>query len=256
MNSFARLQWPSVLVYSGVVLIGFGVVTFLLPPRWSGFRRRIHGLVTGVALGVLLIATGWFWPARTHSAVSATRLDAVMPRYDFHERHEILVNASPSRVRQALEHISFADVGVMQTLGRIRAVAMGNFRTPAAQGASPALPILEMIRSPRSGFFPLDDTPNEFVFGLAGQPWNNRGVRLRPDEFQSWAPEGNVKIAANFLIEDAGTGRTRVVTETRVFAADDSARRKMARYWAFIYPGSGLIRRSLLEAIRDRAESL
>jgi hypothetical protein len=28
----------------------------------------------------------------------------------------------------------------------------------------------------------------------------------------------------------------------------------MARYWAFIYPGSGLLRVSLLRAVRTRAE--
>jgi hypothetical protein len=155
-----------------------------------------------------------------------------------------------------LEQISFADIGVMQTLGRIRAVAMGQLRAPnGQQGAPPPQPLLEMIRGPRSGFFPLDDTPTEFVFGLAGQPWNNRGVRLRPDEFPNWAPPGNVKIAANFLFEDAGPGRTRVVTETRVLAADDAARGIMARYWALIYPGSGMIRQSLLNAIRARAEA-
>jgi hypothetical protein len=64
-----------------------------------------------------------------------------------------------------------------------------------------------------------------------------------------------VKIAANFRIEDIGGGRTRVVTETRVVANDDAAHRKMARYWALIYPGSGMIRRSLLAAIRDHAET-
>jgi len=63
-----------------------------------------------------------------------------------------------------------------------------------------------------------------------------------------------VKIAANFRIEDAGDGRSRVITETRVAANDDFARVKMARYWALIYPGSGMIRRSLLQVIRDRAE--
>ena len=255
MNSLGPLQLPSVLVYSGIVLVGFGVVTFLLPPRWSGFRRRIHGFAAGVTLGALLIAAGWFWPPRTHTTASATRIDAVMPQYDFHERHEVLVHATPSRVRETFERISLADIGVMQTLGKIRAIAMGQFRAPAAPGAPPALPIVEMIRNPRSGFFPLADTPTEFVFGLAGQPWNNRGVRLRAEEFRDWAPPGTVKIAANFLMEDAGAGRTRIASETRVLAADDAARRKMARYWALIYPGSGMIRRSLLAAIRDRAEA-
>jgi hypothetical protein len=256
MNSLAALQIASVLIYSGIVLAGFGVVAFLLPPKWSGFRRRIHGLFAGLASGSVLMTAGWFWPAHSHTiAFSGTRLDSLMPRYDFHERHEITVHASAARVREAFDRVSFADIGVMQTLGRIRAIAMGQLRAPAPQATPPALPIVQMIRSPRSGFFPLEDTPTEFVFGLAGEPWNNRGVRLRPDEFRDWAPPGRVKIAANFLIEDTGGATSRVITETRVLATDDAARRKMARYWALIYPGSGMIRRDLLRAIRDRAEA-
>jgi hypothetical protein len=39
-----------------------------------------------------------------------------------------------------------------------------------------------------------------------------------------------------------------------VHATDDSARRKFARYWRVIYPGSALIRRMWLRAIKLRAE--
>ena len=256
MNSFAPLQLPSVLVYSGLVVGVAGGLSMLAPPRWLGFSRRVHGLLAGVLLGAALFAAGWNWPAHTSSVPSpVSRLDALMPAYDFHERHEAVIRAPAAQVREALNRVSFADIGVMQTLGRIRAVAMGQIRAAReAKGAAPSVPIVEMIQNPRSGFFPLADTPGEFVFGLAGQPWNNHGVRLKAGEFCEWAPPDTVKIAANFLLEDAGNGRTRVVTETRVLASDAVSRRKMARYWALIYPGSGMVRRSLLEAVRERAE--
>jgi len=256
MNSFAPLQLPSVLVYSGLVVCAAGVLSILAPPRWLGFSRRIHGLLAGVAMGAVLFAAGWYWPAQTSTVPSrVSRLDAFMPSYDFHEHHEAIIRAPAARVREALNRVSFADIGVMQTLGTIRAVAMGQIRAAReAKGVAPRVPIVEMIQSPRSGFFPLADTPEEFVFGLAGQPWNNRGVRLKPEEFCEWAPPDTVKIAANFRLADAGNGRTRVVTETRIVASDGTARRKMAQYWALIYPGSGLVRCSLLEAVRERAE--
>jgi len=256
MSSLGALQWPSVLAYSGLVVLSFGLLSVLVPPRWLGFSRRSHGLLVGILAGAALFAAGWFWPAGSFTTTSpATRLDAFLPAYNFHERHEITIRAPPERVRQALDQVSFADLGVVRTLGAIRSIAMGH--VPAARGAQPAsptLPMVQMIESRRTNFFPLDDTPREFVFGLAGQPWNNVGVRLTPEEFRNWAPPDNVKIAANFLIEDAGNGRSRVITETRVAATDESARGKMARYWALIYPGSGMIRRSLLNAIRERAE--
>jgi hypothetical protein len=44
-----------------------------------------------------------------------------------------------------------------------------------------------------------------------------------------------------------------VSTETRVFATSPAARRRFAAYWRVIYPGSAIIRRSWLRAIRHRA---
>jgi hypothetical protein len=41
---------------------------------------------------------------------------------------------------------------------------------------------------------------------------------------------------------------------SRRAATDPSARRKFAVYWRFIYPGSAIIRHSMLAAIRRRAE--
>ena len=256
MRSLGALQWPSVLAYSGLVVILFGLLSVLLPPRWLGFSRRWHGPLTGILAGAALFAAGWFWPAGSFTTPSpATRLDAFMPAYNFHERHEIAIQASPDRVREALDQVSFADIGVMRTLDAIRAIAMGHLQAVRqAQAASPSVPMIEMIRNPRSGFFPLDDTPREFVFGMAGQPWNNVSVHLKAEEFRGWASPGSVKAAVNFLIEDAGNGRSRVITETRIAASAASARGRMARYWALIYPGSGMTRRSLLNAIRDRAE--
>lgn len=254
MNRFAPLQLPSVLAYSGLVVGVCGVLSLVIPPHWSGFSSRGRSLCAGLTTGMALVAAAWFWPAGSFAVSSpATRIDAFMPDYNFHERHEMVLNVSADAARRAMDQISFADIGMMQTLGNIRAVAL---RQPATKKAPPRVPIFQMMNNPHSGFFPLEDTPREFVFGLAGQPWSNSGVRLTPEEFRSWNKPGNVKIAANFLVEENSASSCRVITETRVLATDDTARRKMARYWALIYPGSGLIRRSLLEAVRDRASGL
>jgi hypothetical protein len=47
---------------------------------------------------------------------------------------------------------------------------------------------------------------------------------------------------------------TLLTTETRVYATDASSRRRFARYWRVIYPGSSLIRRMWLRAVEKRAE--
>jgi hypothetical protein len=54
---------------------------------------------------------------------------------------------------------------------------------------------------------------------------------------------------------DEGGGWTRLTTETRVYATDASSRRRFAGYWRVIYPGSALIRRMWLRAVRERAEA-
>lgn len=257
MRSFGSFHLPSVLAYSGIVIVCAGIVTIFLPKSWSGFSHRVSGLVAGMVIGGALFAAGWFWPARTlRVAVPATRLDAVMPIYDFHERHEILIPSPVDRVHQAISRISLADIGVMDTLARVRSIAMGQFRAPQPKGTPLSMPMLEMMHDPRSMFFPLDEIPNESVFGMVGAPWRNYAVHLQANQFPSWKEPETVKIAFNFLLEDIGNGRTRAITETRVMANDEAARRKMAHYWALIYPGTAMVRVRLLEAIRLRAEQL
>jgi hypothetical protein len=59
----------------------------------------------------------------------------------------------------------------------------------------------------------------------------------------------------NFLVTPDGRGGSNVSTETRVFAATEPMRRRFAVYWRIIHPGSDIIRRSWLRAIKERAES-
>jgi hypothetical protein len=59
----------------------------------------------------------------------------------------------------------------------------------------------------------------------------------------------------NFRLRDAGAGETWLSTETRIFATDDRAKRRFAVYWRVIYPGSALIRRMWLRAVKENAEA-
>jgi hypothetical protein len=53
----------------------------------------------------------------------------------------------------------------------------------------------------------------------------------------------------------ADRGGSRVGTETRIAATDDTARRRFGRYWRLIGPFSSITRREMLAAIRRRAEA-
>ena len=58
----------------------------------------------------------------------------------------------------------------------------------------------------------------------------------------------------NFLVTSDERGGSIVSTETRVYVNDPSALRRFAVYWRVIHPGSDIIRRMWLRAIKRRAE--
>ncbi len=63
------------------------------------------------------------------------------------------------------------------------------------------------------------------------------------------------KVAFNFLVgESAGAAGVTVTTETRIYALSPATRKSFAGYWRVIGPGSALIRRLWLRAIKRRAE--
>src|SRR5438067_1717438 len=78
----------------------------------------------------------------------------------------------------------------------------------------------------------------------------------RLDGFRSWHDPGFALAAMNVGIEETKPGLCSVTTETRVYATDSASRRRFAAYWRTIYPGSALIRRMWLRAIKHRAESM
>ena len=62
---------------------------------------------------------------------------------------------------------------------------------------------------------------------------------------------GYAKAAMSFLVRAEGTG-SRLITETRIHTTDPASGRSFRRYWRLVRPGSGLIRRSWLAAVRSR----
>jgi hypothetical protein len=96
--------------------------------------------------------------------------------------------------------------------------------------------------------------PRSRTAKLSWEPWwLRRGDgaptdKPTPDGFKALFvtanPPGFAAATMNFRIEDAGPMACTLTTETRVYATDASTRRRFARYWRVIYPGSALIRRS------------
>lgn len=181
-------------------------------------------------------------------------LDEALPEYEFFERHRTLVSAPPEQALAAAKEATPAEMPFVRTLFALRSLPARltrRGRLPADRTRSLAAQMVEF------GFVLLAEDEHGVVFGFAGQPWRLAGgsmPRLRTArEWLDFAERGYVKAVMSFSVVPEGT-RTRLETETRIHATDAGSRRRFARYWRVIRPGSGLIRRSWLRAAKRRAE--
>lgn len=213
----------SLLIYCGAAAALAGAGAML--PR----RTRRSGVVVFLS-GIASMAIAVFWPLREeHVAEAHSHLDQIVPRWQFAERHEIRIDAPPDRIFAAIREVTPREIRLFKTLTVIR--RLGGDGRESIINAPDDEPILAVAT--RTGFHLLvDDTPRELVFGTRVAPGSSAVM--------------------NFRVESDG----RLTTETRVaLAPSGSTRRVFAVYWRIIRPGSGIIRRSWLEAIKRRAEA-
>jgi hypothetical protein len=181
-------------------------------------------------------------------------IDRFLPAYDWNEVHAIEIRAAPRAVLDAVRSVTAGEIrllGVLFGLRRLPGRLLG--RPPASRASGP---VLDAIL--RSGFVLLDeDADREVVVGTIGRFWQLRPVHADiagPADFLAYDTPGFARAAMNFRVAESGPGRTRLSTETRIAATDAGARRRFGAYWLLVRPGSGLIRRMWLRAVRKRAE--
>ena len=176
-----------------------------------------------------------------------------MPVWQFNERHTTHIAAPPERVFTATRVVTADEIPLFQLLTWIR--RGGRPGPESILNASGRRPLLEVATS--SGFIALaDDSPRELVLGtlvMTPAPVRAAGP-LEPRIFLSETPPGVALAAMNFLVIPDGAGGSLLSTETRVHAGDSSAAQRFAVYWRLIRPGSDMIRRMWLRAIKLRAE--
>ena len=243
-----------VLVYSGLLIGLLGFFSIIKPAGFLKIRTRSPGILL-LVVGVALTASGFVFPAPEHHiAVPQTRLDEFAPTYQFNEFHSIRINAPADRVYAVIKTVSADEIPLFNTLTWIR--RGGRPAPPSIMNAPPHQPLLEVAT--RTSFLLLAEEPNhEIVFGTAVlvPPGWHATRRPTPEDFKSLRAPGFALASMNFLVEPADANTSVVTTETRVYATDAPSARKFARYWRVIYPGSALIRRMWLRAIKRRAES-
>jgi hypothetical protein len=253
-NFWAPAQLASMAVYTGLVLTLAGGLCALFPFRFLGVQKRHTGGAVLLA-GLLVIAGALIWPApRVQVQARSTQLDEFMPDYHFYERHTVRIHAPMAKVMAAIQQTTSMELPASVGLMRVRGAVMR--QKIEESDAMRQMSILDELTAPGSGFVVLHRNDREIVLGMAGQPWKGLdGPRITGTrQYAEFREPGSVKVAVNLRVDNAGDGCSLVTTETRVLGIDDSGRRTMARYWRFIVPGSGLIRRQWLDAIRNRAE--
>lgn len=185
-------------------------------------------------------------------------LDRYLPIFHFRERHRIQIAASPESISRAIHELTAGEIPLVGTLFWLRALParlagrkIGGFRGH--------LSFLNQAIGPGGGFVLLGESPGrELVIGTVGQFWKILGGAYPgladEEDFRAFADLRFAKAALAFVLEPAGSGFSYLLTETRIATPSPAARRRFALYWAFVRPGSGLLRWLWLGAIKRRAE--
>lgn len=245
---------PSALVYGGLLTLLLGMISLLRPLPLLKIRNRGRAALL-LVLGLLIVAVGFIFPVReTRIAVSRTQLDQFTPVYQFTEVHSVRVRAPKQRVYRAIKEVTANEILLFRTLTWIR--RLGGSGPESIMKAPEHVALLEVAT--RTSFLLLAEEPGrEIVVGtlVAAPPGFRPKSISTAEDFKALRAPGFAIAAMNFLVEQDGSSACIVTTETRVYATDASVRQRFTVYWRVIYPGSALIRRMWLRAIKLRAEA-
>jgi hypothetical protein len=204
--------------------------------------------------GLLLFALALALPVREHTVTTPTsRLDDWMPRWQIREQHILPVAASPEKVFAAIHAVRADDIFLFRTLIAIR--QCGETGPESIMNPPEQKPILD-VATQTTFVLLAEEAPRELVIGtvVVAPPQARVAGRLTPELFQRKLQPGVALATMNFLVAPDDHGGSTISTETRIYANSEAALRRFAIYWRLIHPGSDIIRRMWLRAVRQRAE--
>jgi hypothetical protein len=176
-----------------------------------------------------------------------TAIDEWLPDYQVSALYSIVVHASGEKTYSALKGAAFSELAVIRVLMRLRGYRLGHPEGPESQPGNVRGAFLELA----------EVAQQEVVLGIAGRFWRLDGGVVRgitPKEFRDFHSEGYAKAVWNFSLV-AADGGTLVSTETRVQTFGRAATLKFRAYWLFVGPFSGLIRKAMLNEVKQIAET-
>jgi len=243
----------SVLLYFGFAIVLVGALSILWPLRFLRIRTRTGGTIVALC-AVLVVVVVCALPVGTKRVSTPTmKLDEWMPIWQFDEQHVIHVDASPKKVFEAIHAVRADEIFLFRTLIAIR--RCGRPGPESIVNAPENKPLLD-VATQTTFIYLADEAPREIVVGtvISAPRGIHAPAKLTPEIFRKTLPPGVVLATMNYFVTpDAGGGST-VSTETRVYGNNAAAVRQFAIYWRIIHPGSDIIRRTWLRAIKRRAE--
>ena len=243
----------SFLLYLGLTLLFAGMMSLIWPLRFLEIRTRRRAAIVAAA-GLPLFVMALALPVSAHTVTThAVKLDDWMPRWQIRERHIIPIAAPPEKVFAAIHAVRADDIFLFRTLIAIR--RCGQTGPESIMNAPEQKPILD-VATQTTFVLLADEPPRELVIGtvVAAPPRARASGRLTPELFQKKLQPGVALATMNFLVTPDDHGGSTISTETRIYANNKSVLRRFAIYWRVIHPGSDIIRRMWLRAVKQRAE--
>ena len=242
----------SIAFYTSVIFALVGAFGMVRPLRRVHRGRRRHAAVMFLLGAAAAYAISWSMP-RAQASVAQHGIDEFTPSFHFRELHQTIIAAPAERVFEAMRAVSASEIALFRTFTWIR--RFGRPGPESILNAPEHMPILDVAT--QTGFVLLHDRPpHEVVIGavVVAPPGTRRPRGFGIIDFKQLTAPGFATATMNFRVENAGAGRSRLLTETRVFATDRTALRRFTPYWRIIFPGSAILRITWLRAIKARAE--
>ncbi len=189
-----------------------------------------------------------------------TLLSTHLPQWHFREIHKTTIAASAEAVWAAIREVTPREIRLFLLLMGLRSLPAWLLGRTSTRSGLEDQPLLSVAQ--RSGFLLLAEEPlRELVLGVIGQfwrPWGAKPLVLEaPEAFANFTRPGFAKAVLGFHLQTLEEGGAlRLITETRIRATSRRALWKFAAYWMLVRPGSALIRRTWLAAIKRRAEAV
>ncbi len=161
-----------------------------------------------------------------------------MPIWHFRERHSLFVDASNDVVMKAVREAIWQEAPIARF-----------FLQPTQNKISPERRIMDDFAGEGAQILEVND--NEALYGGISDDTPIKLDRPMAEVFREFNEPGYKKVGFNVLYAN-GT----LSTETRILATDEKSRKEFARYWTVIRIPSGMIRMSLLRAIRRRVREM